>query len=285
MMKVPYKIRKTLVIAVSAVAALAIVCTLIYMFAFRTLTIVSDGAFSLVLPKSTMRNLRTSMFFRGIRVRTVYIENSAFDSPQAFSSRLEKVKGRYVLLGPVSASYAKSNDINVSQLLKKSTVFAMYGEKSSLFDCTLVSDEKSGWIKAAEALASEFEKTAQNVALIYENDTIPFIQDIRNCFSEARLSVFEDDGHSKLFASETLKKTDELSIVVAMCPYDSRLNDFFKAPGTMSWVVDYRFANSVAPKQLYGIVVPSLSRAIKSVLKTEKGSSSVVEMEYDYEKL
>ena len=277
--------KKPLIIAISAVAALAIVCTLIYMFAFRTLTVVSDSAFSLVLPKSTMRDLRFSMAFKGIRVRTVYLEDSAFDSPEAFRTRLMEEKGSYVLLGPVSSAYAVSKKINVSDLLKESTVIAMYGKKSSLFDCTLVSDEKSGWIKASEKLSSEFEKTAQNVALIYENDAVPYAQDIKDCFSDSRLSVFSDDGQSRLFASETLKRTDELSIVVAMCPYYSRLGDFFKTPGTLSWVVDYRFANAVAPKQLYGIVVPSLSRSLKGVLKTEKGSSSESKLEYDYEKL
>ena len=277
--------KKPLIIAISAVAALAIVCILIYMFAFRTLSVVSDSAFSLVLPKSTMRDLRFSMVFKGIRVRTVYLEDSAFDSPEAFRTRLMKEKGSYVLLGPVSSAYAVSKKINVSDLLKESTVIAMYGKKSSLFDCTLVSDEKSGWIKASNALSSEFEKTAQNVALIYENSAVPYVQDIKDCFSDSRLTVFEDDTQSRLFASETLKRTDELSIVVAMCPYYSRLGDFFKTPGTLSWVVDYRFANAVSPKQLYGIVVPSLSRSLKGVLKTEKGSSSVSELEYDYEKL
>ena len=123
------------------------------------------------------------------------------------------------------------------------------------------------------------------MALIYENSAVPYVQDIKDCFSDSKLSVFSDDGQSRLFASETLKRADELSIVVAMCPYYSRLGDFFKTPGTLSWVVDYRFANAVSPKQLYGIVVPSLSRSLKGVLKTEKGSSSVSELEYDYEKL
>ena len=271
--------KKPLVIAISAVLALLLVCTLIYLFAFKTLTIVSDNAFSVVLP-------RFSMATKGIRIKVETLENDAFDSTEAFVSRLEKIKGKWVLLSPLSSAFADSNRINVSELLPKSIVIAMYNEKaSSLFDCTLVSDEKSGWIKAAEALSSEFEKTSSNVALIYERDTVPYVQDIEDCFSESRLSVFNDDGASKLFFSETLKKADELSIVVAMCPYDSRLNDFFKTPGTLCWVVDYRFANTVAPKQLYGKVVPAFARSLKAVLNTEKGSSTVATLEYDYEKL
>jgi hypothetical protein len=49
--------------------------------------------------------------------------------------------------------------------------------------------------------------------------------------------------------------------------------------------VDYRFANTVAPKQLYGKVVPAFARSLKAVLNTEKGSSTVATLEYDYEKL
>ena len=277
--------KKTLSIAISAVVALAIVCTLIYMFAFRTLTVVSDSAFSLVLPKSIMRDLRSSMFFKGIRVKTAFLDDEAFDNAEAFKTSLGRIKGSYVLLGPVSSAYAESKRINVSDLLKESTVIAIYGKKSSLFDCVLVSDEKSGWVKAAQELSSEFEKTAQNVALIYENDAVTYVQDIKDCFSDSRLTVFEDDTQSRLFATETLKKTDELSIVVAMCPYDGHLSDFFKTTGTLSWVVDYRFANAVPKKQLYGIVVPSLSRSLKAVLNTEKGASAVSNLEYDYEKL
>ena len=271
--------KKPLVIAISAVLALLLVCTLIYLFAFKTLTIVSDNAFSVVLP-------RFSMATKGIRVKVRTLDNDAFDSTEAFVSRLGKIKGKWVLLSPVSSAFAAANKINVSELLPKSTVIAMYNEKeASLFDCTLVSDEKSGWIKAAQALSSEFEKTSSNVALIYENFTVPYVQDIKDCFSESRLSVFEDDGSSKLFFSETQKRTDELSIVVAMCPYDSRLSEFFKKPGTLSWVVDYRFANTVAPKQLYGKVVPAFARSLMAVLDTEKGSSTIATLEYDYEKL
>ena len=271
--------KKPLIIAISAALALLLACILIYLFAFKTLTIVSDNAFSVVLK-------RFSMATKGIRVRVETLENDAFDSPQSFVSRLEKVKGNWVLLSPVSSAYAADKKINVSDLLPNSTVIALYNEKaSSLFDCTLVSDEKSGWIKAAKALSSEFEKTSSNVALIYEKDTVPYVQDIKDCFSESRLSVFEDDGSSKLFFNETQKNADELSIVVAMCPYDSRLSEFFKTPGTLSWVVDYRFEKAVSPKQLYGIVVPAFARSLKAVLDTEKGSSVVATLEYDYEKL
>ena len=271
--------KKPLVIAISAVLALLLVCTLIYLFAFKTLTIVSDNAFSLVLQ-------RFSMVSKGIRVKVETLENDVFDSTEAFVSRISKIKGKWVLLSPLSSAYAAGNRINVSELLPKSTVIAMYNEKeASLFDCTLVSDEKSGWIKAAQALSSEFEKISSNVALIHEKGTVSYIQDIKDCFSESRLSVFEDDGSSNLFFSETLKRTDELSIVVAMCPYDSRISEFFKTTGSLCWVVDYRFVNAVSPKQLYGKVVPAFADSLMAVLKTEKGSATVATLEYDYEKL
>ena len=285
MMKVPTKVIKPIVIAISAILALAIVLTLVYFLAFRTLTIVSDSAFSLVLPKATMRSIRTTMAAKGIRVRTEVLTVNDFDDKDTFVSRIEKVKGSYVLLSPVSSAFAASKRINVSQILEDSTVIAMYGEKSSLFDCTLVSDEKSGWVEAAQKLSSDFEKTASNVSLIYENGKVPYIQDIKSFFPESRLSVFEDNGQSKLFASETLKKTDELSIVVSMCPYYSRLGDFFKNPGSLCWVVDYRFVPVVPKKQLYGMVVPDLSQALKEAIKTEKGSESEITVEYGYEEL
>ena len=81
------------------------------------------------------------------------------------------------------------------------------------------------------------------------------------------------------------KKMDELSVSVSMCPYDRRLSDFFKAPGKLCWVVDYRFVPVVPKKQLYGMVVPDLSKALKDAVKAEKGTASEISVEYDYEKL
>ena len=78
---------------------------------------------------------------------------------------------------------------------------------------------------------------------------------------------------------------DRQNIVIALCPYERRLYDFFSSPGTVKWVVDYRFAPAVPKSQLYGMVVPTFEEAIKEAMETEKGGHTTVRLEYRYEKI
>ena len=286
MMKVRRKKRKTLPIILFAVLALVLVCSAVYFLVFPTFTIVSDNAFSQVLPKATVRRLGLSLASKGIRLRIENIGDDSFFNDSLFSARIRKVKGDWVLLGPVSATYAITEGINVSDILQRSVVFALHGNNhSGLFDCNLVSDEKTGWIRAAKQIAEEFSTTSRNAALIYEKNSISYSEDIIDCFENGRLSVFADEKGSSLFVSETKKEMENLGIVVAMCPAEKKLGDFFKTADTLFWVVDYRYAPAVPSGRLYAMVVPDFEGAFEKMMEVRKGSSSTLTLEYLYEKI
>ncbi len=284
--KASRKVKRTLAIGLMVIAAMVLSLIAIYFLALPTFTIVSDRAFSTVLPKAELRRLGLSLASNGIRLKVDTFKDESFESPESFSNRLGKVKGRWVLLSPVLSAYSVNNAIDVSEMLSDSVAIAMYAyPDTGLFDCTLVSDERSGWVKAASSVASEMAVTARNTALVYEVDSIAYRNDIVACFSPGWLSVFEDDGQSRLFVSSTMAELDRQNIVIALCPYESKLYDFFSSPGTVNWVVDYRFAATVPKSQLYGIVIPAFSDAFGEALHCEKGQSSTVKLEYRYEKL
>ncbi len=285
-MKVRNRLRKAILIVLAAVLALALVCSAVYFLAFRTFTIVSDSAFSQVLPKASIRRMALSLATKGIRLKVQNLSDDAFFNEGLFTSGIRKVKGNWVLLSPVSSAFAISEGINVSEILDRSVVIALHEKTDSgLFDCNLVSDEGTGWVRAAGRIADEFSTTSQNVALIYEKDSISYLQDIVDCFGYGRISLFEDEKSSGLFVNETKKELENLGIVVAMCPSDRRLGDFFKTSDSLFWVVDYRFAPAVPSGQLYGMVVPDFQTAFEQAMLAGKGSSSTVTLEYLYEKL
>ena len=286
MSKVPGKTRKPLLIVLIVILAVASALALVYYFAFPTFTIISDSAFSAVLPKAELRRLGLSMATKGIRLKIEAFENDCFYAPESFSSHLERVTGKWVLFGPTASSFSVQNEINVRDILARSVTIGIYADPdTNLFDCTLVSDFTSGWIEAATAISDEMSKTSRNTALVYENSVILLAQDIESCFQTGWLSVYEDDGQSRLFVSTTLSEMDKQNIVIALCPYETRLNDFFKNPSSLSWVVDYRFAPVVPQSQLYGMVIPKFEEAFEKVMKITKGSIETIVLEYRYEKL
>ncbi|MBO4393717.1 MAG: hypothetical protein J5800_05185 [Spirochaetales bacterium] len=286
MSAVPGKTKKPLLIVLIVLLTVASALALVYYLVFPTFTIVSDSAFSAVLSKPELHRLGLSMAAKGIRLKIEAFENDSFYAPESFSSRLGRVKGKWVLLGPTASAYSAQNGINVRDILENSVTIGIHADPTTgLFDCTLVSDVTSGWIEAASAVSNEMSKTSRNTALVYENDVILLAQDIESCFQTGWLSVYEDDGQSRLFVSTTLSEMDRQNIVIALCPFDSRLNDFFKSPSSLSWVVDYRFAPVVPQNQLYGIVIPDFKAAFEKAMKITKGSTETIALEYRYEKL
>ena len=283
--KVRHKLNGLLLIVVAIIALVILACA-IYFLALPTFTIVSDSAFSAVLPKAELRRLGLSMATKGIRLKIEAFENDSFYAPESFSSRLERVKGKWVILGPTASSYSVQNEISVRDILDHSVTIGIYADPdTNLFDCTLVSDFTSGWIEAATTISDEMSKTSRNTALVYDNSVILLAQDIESCFQTGWLSVYEDDGQSRLFVSTTLSEMDKQNIVIALCPYETRLNDFFKNPSSLSWVVDYRFAPVVPQSQLYGMVIPKFKETFEKVMKITKGSIETIVLEYRYEKL
>lgn len=275
--------RGKLVVSIVCLAVLLSLCAL-YFLAFPTFTMVSDPAWSACFTFSDVLKLRFSYLLDGYRLRIVRLESDSFYDIGIFSARLGRLGGRYVLLGPVSTSYAVSNGLDVLTLLGSSIVLGMGSSGSSQFDALMISDEKSGWESAARALARESSGSSSNVALVYDSTMVPFASDIIGCFGANAVSAFDRSGYGNLYADDVRKAMDKQSIAIAMCPYVGDFEQFFKSESSISWVVDYRFSEAVPSSNLYGVVHPVLTGLVERAAGISKGSHETLALEYEYEK-
>ena len=273
------------VVVLIIVLVLAASCAALYFLAFDTLVFVTDSAYSQVIPAKDILSLRVHCLFRGVRLRVLRLPDSVFENPATFSAAVPGMKGSYVLLSPVASVQASRTLTEVSRILGSSVVAAIDADDSrDLFDITLVSDDAPAWEKAALALAVQLRPMSQNAALVYDSQTSFDVKDIIDGFDTGRLSVFYSDGSRRLFNSETASKLSELSVVVAMCPHLSGLADLVRDSGSVSWIVDYRFAPVVPKENLFGVIIPDLKAAADSLLEAGKGQNQILALEYRYEK-
>lgn len=276
---------KAVIIILSVIIAVAAAAAAVYLFAFGTLTIVSDPAFSQVVPGGTIARLRLEYAMKGIRLRVKGLSDDCFRSRALFSETLGRIRSDYVVLGPLAAAYAVHCELDVSDLLPSSVVLAIHGQEGSmLFDGTLVSDVGSGWMKAASEISRETSTMSQNVGLVYDNDSKGMAEVIISCFPSGHVTEFDKSSAGRLFASTTIDQMNRLGIVIAMCPSVSSFNDFFSSDSSISWVTDYRLALAVPEKNLYGVVVPDLSALLDTAKSVGKGSHTISVLEYRYEK-
>ena len=264
---------------------LVLLCTAVYFLFLPKITLVSDSSFQQVYTSSDMWSLRLEYASHGFRLKVMKLADSAFDSEDAFKSALSKAKGRAVILSPLASEYCVVNEIRMSELLEKSIVVGInIYPVNECFDFTLVPNEKSGWIEAATILEAETSKMSQNVALVYGNEDIAYIEDIVSCFPEGHVSEFKKVSGASLFPTNTLNAMDEQGIVIAMCPYVSSFHRFFIGKTTVQWVVDYRFASVVPSENLDGVVMPDLSVVIGISKTAEKGAYASDSLPYKYVK-
>lgn len=278
-----------LVALVVACAALCAVCR----FAFRTFVLVSDTAWSYVLPQRDVLSLRVHLAFKGVRLKVVELDEYAVSDISVFLDSIVSESCDYVLLSPIAFACARRSGIDLSAFMPEARVGSI-GTRSdaSLSDLVLVSDERSGWLDACRLFASRTESMSRNVALVCESGAVSYAEDIVSCFPVNGVSVFTHSGSSKLFYPETLRAMDEQGIVIALCPYVENLSSFFDqdygSGGSVKWVVDYRFENVLPSSSVYGVVAPDLVSAAEAVMgcsKKEAGSSgSLMDLEYRYEK-
>ena len=274
-----------MIITVSALLLAAGAAAAVYFLAFDSLALVTDNAFMQVMPSGTIGGLRMSLVGKGMRLKVVKLSDDTLNSSGLFSSTLAALKDDYIVLTPVSAAYAVNNEIDVSELKPSSVVLAVHDESAlRYFDCTLVSDEMSGWEKASEAIGSETASMSQNIGLVYDEKGRTLAQGIVSCFPDGHVTEFERVGASKLFASNTLGEMDRLGIVLAMCPYVGGFSEFFGSESSVSWITDYRLAQVVTEGKLYGIVLPDFRSLADIARRTQKGDHSSVGLEYVYEK-
>ena len=279
------KLLKTVLRIAALLVLLVLLCAAVYFLFFPKITLVSDSSFRQVYTSSDIRSLRLEYAGRGVRLKVLKLADSAFDSADAFKAALGKAKGSAVILSPLASEYCMVNEIRVSGLLEKSLVVGInMNPENECFDVTLVPDEKTGWIEAAVALEAETSKMARNVGLVYESETISYVEDIVSCFPEGHVSEFGKTSGTSLFPANTLEAMDGQGIVIAMCPYVSSFNRFFSNGTTVQWIVDYRFTSVVPSGNLYGVVVPDLSVVIGISKTSEKGVYSSEPLPYKYVK-
>ncbi|MFC2821759.1 MAG: hypothetical protein ACFN3H_03180, partial [Spirochaetales bacterium] len=114
-------------------------------------------------------------------------------------------------------------------------------------------------------------------------DRITYSDDIASAFLRDTLSVFKEEGGSRLFASQTMDEMKKSGIVLALCPYVENLSSFFSSGSSVYWIVDYRFAPAVPKGRLFGIVAPDFIGALKLAKVAEKGAGKTYELGYVYE--
>jgi len=276
---------KILIITVSVILLLAGAAAAVYFLAFDSMALVTDDAFMQVVPSDTLGGLRMSLAGKGIRLKVVKLPESTFRSVDLFTSALAALKDDYIVLAPVSATYAVKNEIDVSALDPSSIVLAIHDSYGSqYFDCTLVSDEMSGWEKAAASLISETASMSRNVALVFDDKGKDLAEDIVACFPDGHVTEFEKEGTSRMFATNALEQMDRLGIVMALCPYVGGFSSFFESEGSVSWITDYRLAQVVTDGNLYGVVLPDFGSIAAVAGRTEKGARDTAVLEYVYEK-
>ncbi len=280
------KRRPRIAIAIASALLLVLaILALVYFVLLDSFTLVSDSSFRQVFPAGRLLRLRLDYALKGVRLRVRTLDDACFSDNELFCSEISAIRSDYVLLAPLSTWNVCQNRTDVSALLPSSVVLGIGGsEYSDLFDCMLVSDERSGWVLAAQSIADETASISQNVGLVYENETITYADDIVGCFGENRVSVFKSEGTGRLFASETLKSLDNEGIVLVLCPYISGFQRFMDASHSLSWVVDYRFAPAVPSGNLYGLVIPDFGMVLDQARATAKDQGATASLGYVYEK-
>lgn len=288
-----------LLVAVGVVSA-------IYFVGFDRFVLVSDPAWSYLLPCGEIFSLRLTLAQKGYRLEIVDASASQLDEVSAFTPMLLALKASsedVVFLGPLASSCAVRFEVDVSALLPNVVVFGLWNEACNNFDVTLVADVNAGWIEAAKAVAkassgarsgsvtksSEMQTMAQKVAVVYDFDGTSAFEAIESVIAEDSLLPCYYDGESHLFASDSVLSMQQEQVVLAMCPHLEGLYDLVSMDESVSWIVDYRYASIIPKSQLFGIVLPDLSGVMASCLgsgglakKAAGEDSSMVKLNYKY---
>ena len=281
MKKKASKKAKRALIVLSVLLLLAAALCAVYFFCFARFVLVSDPAFSYLLPTSTLLRLRLELASAGKRLVVVNATSTDLSSAATFTPMLLSLSAKEILLGPVASECAVNYELNVSSLLTDSVVYGMWKESCALFDAIIISDVNTGWTEVGQTLAT----MSQNVGVVYDSLGTSAFQAIEACVSGNGLTGYLYDGESRLYYSNTLSDMNEKQIVLAVCPHLGTFYNFFSLDNSVSWIVDYRYAKMIPKKQLYGIVVPDLADLGHQLVKqpAEKASGTIYTLEYKYE--
>ena len=291
-----------LLIVISAILLLVAALCALYFFGFQRFVLVSDPAYSYLLPTSSLLRLRLNLALSGRRLVVVSTTSTDLSSASSFTPILLNLSTGFggslseVLLGPLASQCAVTYDVDVSSLLSNCVVYGMWNEQCSLFDATIISDVNAGWTEATSAVASA-GTMAQNVGVAYDSLGTSALQAIKSQISENSIVLYSYDSESRFYFSNTISDMNEKQVVLALCPHLNGFEEFFtkgvssndsdsgSSASSVSWIVDYRYAKIVPKKQLYGIVVPDLSGLAKTLISNPaaKQSGAVYTLEYKYE--
>ena len=275
--------RKTKVLLGLCIFLLLIVAllALVYFVVFERFVLVSDPAWSYLLPSSELSSMRFALAKRGYRLVVFDASASHLDDAFSFTPMLLSLKGSVVLLGPLASSAAIRFEVDVSTLLEQAVVYGMWSHECYNFDVTLVSDVNAGWREAAG------QTMAQNVAVVYDSDGSSAFEAIESASATNSVIGYFYDGQNKFYASKTISDMNEKQVVLALCPHLEDLYDLVSLDSSISWIVDYRYAQIIPKKQLLGIVLLDLTEFVKRSIGSEsfvKGSGKTeATLHYKYE--
>ena len=299
-MKKKSKVLLGIIIVLLAILAVA---ALFYFVIFDRFVLVSDPAWSYLLPSSELFSLRLTLAQKGLRLVVVNPPASSLDDSSSFTPMLLSLassKNVAVLLGPLASYCAVQFDVEVSVLLENSVVYGIFSQSCTNFDVTLVSDVNAGWTEAAEAVlatevgtgfsqessqSSKGKTMAQKLAVVHDSDGISAYGAIVEVISQDSVLDYCDDGQDHLFVSTCVSNMQQQQVVLALCPHLENLYDLVVLDESVSWIVDYRYASIVPKQQLFGYVLPDLSGTLGQADFNKKDSgpaSSVITLKYKY---
>jgi hypothetical protein len=283
--------RSALIIFLAVLFLLAALCAIYFLF-FSRFVLVSDPAWTYLLPKSELFSLRLELAKAGKRLVVVDATASDLSSTSSLNPMFLNLNAKELLLSPLVSQAVVAFDLNVSALLENTVVYGLWSHSCSLFDVTVISDVNTGWTQAALALVqqwSDSQTVAQNLAVVYDSKGSSALQAIESVISSRNLIPYFYDGTSQLYYSNTAKDMNEKQVVLALCPHLENLYELVSQDCSISWIVDYRYEKLVPKIQLYGVVLPNLSGLFKTISGSsatetaQKGSGQTYTLEYKYE--
>lgn len=252
----------------AVVAALVAAFCAAFLLTAPQFVVVSDAAWSLVLPKAEVSRMRLSLALRWHRLVVVQADASSLADGQALDEFIDDVcnkpKVDAVLFGPVASSKIVEYYLDAGALLADKAVYGIYGTQTGLFDATLVPAVEQGWIQASEAVRDEVVATSRNVAIVSDSKGSVYNEAIVSILPQGMATEYIDEDGARLFVSNTLEDMNRLGIVIGMCPRLDGFYTVFDRDDTISWIVDYRYSTIVPSRQLHGIVLPDLSGFAKT---------------------
>lgn len=282
------RIKKGRIITIAVLVCLLLVASavaVVYLFAFDEVAIVTSSAWGQTFPLRDRLGLAWNLALDGCRLEFESLSDFTFFDPGMFEVSLAQVNADYAILDPVATSYAIQNSIDVSSVMGACITIGIGTGGDSLFDALLVSDERSGWLRAAEAIQTQTSVASRNVALVYESSVIDYAKDIVGVFPSGAVSAFDRSLSGNMFYSNTVSDLDRLGIVIALCPYVSDMDNLFSKDCSASWVVDYRFRSVVPSEYLFGVVSPDLLGAFGRAKGIAKGQHVTMDLEYVYDRV